>query len=281
MHWTKKLISTLLLIPLLILPSNTASAVESGDLIKPISLPIAEPPANSNYVIKKEDAKGGAYHWDTCKEYITWTIFPGAPENIYSLAVRNFQTVANATGFSFKYVDSSNLPAPKTYKEAQQLDYAGIQMYYGVRSSFVGMTEILNGGTNGVDGGSTGKWNGSFFETTKQTTGQVTDFQYPADDFAARGLGIVMLHELGHAMGLGHATGNGDVMGKIKPKTGQFGPGDLSGLYKLSAGIPCAATAKTNTSASTSETKIVCIKGTLKKKVKAVNPVCPKGYVKK
>jgi Matrixin len=263
------------------LPLISTSAAESGELIAPIGLPIAEPTANSNFVFKKGDANGNFYHWDTCKEYITWTIFPGAPEKIYPLAVRNFQTVANATGFSFKYVDSSKLPAPKTYKEAKELDYAGIQMYYGLRSSFVGTPSVLNGETNGVDGGSTGKWNGSFFETTKQTTGQVTDFQYPADDFAQRGLGIVMLHELGHAMGLAHSTGNGDVMGKIKPHTGQFGPGDLNGLYKLSAGIPCGAAAKTNESASTSATKILCIKGKLQKKVSGINPVCPKGYVKK
>jgi len=266
---------------MLLMGSSPSSAAETGLLIKPMIMPIAEPPANTNFVFKKVDENGVPHHWNTCKEYITWTIFPGAPEKIYSLAVRNFQTVANATGISFKYVDSSNLPAPKTYKEAERLDYAGIQMYYGPRTSFVGLPAILDGDTNGVDGGSSGKWNGSYFETTKQTTGQVTDFQYPADDFAARGLGIVMLHEFGHAMGLGHALGNGDVMGKTKPQTGSFGPGDLAGLYKLSAGIPCASGVKTESSSTPATKTIICIKGKLQKKVTAAKPVCPSGYKKK
>ena len=241
------------LIFLQLLPINASPAAESAELIRPVSLPIIEPPENSNFQIKKLDVNGAPFHWDTCKEFITWTIFPGAPEKTYALAAQNFQTLANATGFSFKYVDSLQLPAPKTYREAEQLDYANIQMYYGLRSTFVGIAAILNGNTNGINSGNPGTWSGTFFETSKQTIGQVVDFQYPANDFAERGLGIVMLHELGHAMGLAHAQGDEDVMGKKKPRTGQFGPGDLSGLYKLTAGIPCVVREETNPTASSRE----------------------------
>lgn len=278
----KRVIIFLSTLPLL-LSTTTLSAIaaETSVLITPVRMPIAEPPANGNFTMKKIDQNGVPNHWDTCKEYITWTIFPGAPEKIYGLAVKNFQTVANATGFSFKYIDSSNLPAPKTYKEAERLNYAEIQMYYGVRSSFVGMTAIVNAETNGVDGGGTSEWNGSYFESHRETTGQVTDFAYPADDFTKKGLGIVMLHELGHAMGLGHAKGNGDVMGNIKPHDGTFGPGDLTGLYKLSAGIPCAKRLTTPASTTPSVKTITCVKGALQRKVTAANPVCPKGYKEK
>ena len=289
------------LIFLQLLPINASPAAESAELIRPVSLPIIEPPENSNFQIKKLDVNGAPFHWDTCKEFITWTIFPGAPEKTYALAAQNFQTLANATGFSFKYVDSLQLPAPKTYREAEQLDYANIQMYYGLRSTFVGIAAILNGNTNGINSGNPGTWSGTFFETSKQTIGQVVDFQYPANDFAERGLGIVMLHELGHAMGLAHAQGDEDVMGKKKPRTGQFGPGDLSGLYKLTAGIPCVVREETNPTASSREEtnptassreetnptasslakKIICVKGKLKRTVKGVDPVCPKGYKKK
>ena len=253
MQWTKKSVLTLFLIFLQLLPINASPAAESAELIRPVSLPIIEPPENSNFQIKKLDVNGAPFHWDTCKEFITWTIFPGAPEKTYALAAQNFQTLANATGFSFKYVDSLQLPAPKTYREAEQLDYANIQMYYGLRSTFVGIAAILNGNTNGINSGNPGTWSGTFFETSKQTIGQVVDFQYPANDFAERGLGIVMLHELGHAMGLAHAQGDEDVMGKKKPRTGQFGPGDLSGLYKLTAGIPCVVREETNPTASSRE----------------------------
>ena len=146
------------LIFLQLLPINASPAAESAELIRPVSLPIIEPPENSNFQIKKLDVNGAPFHWDTCKEFITWTIFPGAPEKTYALAAQNFQTLANATGFSFKYVDSLQLPAPKTYREAEQLDYANIQMYYGLRSTFVGIAAILNGNTNGINSGNPGTW---------------------------------------------------------------------------------------------------------------------------
>ena len=231
--------------------TGPVTATNIPSLITPAVLPIPVPAVNSNYVFLKTDPNGKGARRDTCKKDITWTIFSGAPDRMYSLAVKNFQTTANATGFSFRYVDPGAVGLPATFRLAQKAAVADIQFYFAPRANFAPDTVITSGASNGVDVNPGATWNGKFSEIERSTVGQVSDFIYPAQDFGQvaegnryRGaLGQVMLHEIGHAMGLGHPLGQGDVMSRAypQPSNGDFGPGDKYGLYQLSAANPCGS----------------------------------------
>jgi len=61
--------------------------------------------------------------------------------------------------------------------------------------------------------------------------------------FAWRGAqGPVLLHELGHVMGLAHVAGPGEIMEKSGGGVTDYGPGDLEGLRRLGREAGCLTT---------------------------------------
>jgi Matrixin len=70
--------------------------------------------------------------------------------------------------------------------------------------------------------------------------------QHMTPGFATRySLGVVMMHELGHVMGLAHVTDPRELMysgpGEVPPQT-NWGPGDLLGLKQVGRASSCDAT---------------------------------------
>jgi hypothetical protein len=57
------------------------------------------------------------------------------------------------------------------------------------------------------------------------------------------GVGPVLLHELGHAVGLGHVTDSSQLMNASASSSGPttYGAGDLTGLWQLGAAGGCTA----------------------------------------
>jgi hypothetical protein len=54
--------------------------------------------------------------------------------------------------------------------------------------------------------------------------------------------GPVLLHELGHVMGLGHVDNEGEIMEPSGGRVTDFGPGDLEGLRRVGRQAGCLAT---------------------------------------
>lgn len=209
----------------------------------PVIAPTAPPapPGNvstSRYAFLAVSPKGVPAHWSSCSP-ITWTYFE-EKSRPYGLGVAQtaLQAIANATGFTFKYVDPGTTPEPKwdvIGNPDAPANPAQLQIMFGDASNIPQLT----GGTLGI---TAPYWNG---DNQIQVAYVVVrpDATYGAKDFGFGGLGLVFMHELAHAMGLDHVSSVSDLMypDLWSIQATAFAAGDLAGLYKVSAAIPCGA----------------------------------------
>ncbi|HEY2431003.1 MAG TPA: matrixin family metalloprotease [Acidimicrobiales bacterium] len=67
--------------------------------------------------------------------------------------------------------------------------------------------------------------------------------------FGPHSIGVVLMHELGHLVGLGHTTASDEIMNPVvqTTKDGSWGPGDMAGLARLGVGSGCLSVPKRRT----------------------------------
>lgn len=198
---------------------DPSSAPEPTAILDPVSGPLGDPD-DWTYI-------GGArvVRWDPCST-ITWSVTGAAPyaEGLADLDTA-FARISAATGLTFVQVADP---------EASALD-----------------VEWTTAAARPVLAGSLVAWGGvsSYPQPeghSKAVSGLVLlDVEHTMPGgFTAVGAswGKAMLHEMGHAVGLGHAAGAEQIMySKVAATPAELGAGDLTGLRAVGAGQGCFA----------------------------------------
>jgi hypothetical protein len=201
----------------------------------------ASTPTNT-IVYGQADPANIPFHWDKCQSALRYAInMNGYDEKYRAVIADDIARVATATGIAFTYVgDTSFIPQssdPYGYPLSQ---FANGSTPYDLLISLSddGITDLLPGSLGGITYPNwiynTGK-DGRLDVATISMDMANLDYRQP---WAGDGLGPVLLHELGHAMGINHVTDTSQIMypGAVPNGPQTYASGDLRGLWLVGQG---------------------------------------------
>jgi len=210
---------------------------QRGTLITPAQ---AVPPRPSDAPFTYIQEFGGEVaRWDPCTP-ITYVVRRRAgPKNGFELVQEALQRVSNASGLSFQFRGFTNdLPDDDFFASNQAAAWIG----WAFDDEVTQLDRIVPG-TNvepaGIGGPTTR------YPPLQAIAGKVV-IRADAERLEPRfgsgpTYGHVLMHEIGHMVGLGHSSSARDVMfGQVTSNwSTDWGPGDLAGLYAIGSSQPC------------------------------------------
>lgn len=177
--------------------------------------------------------------WDPCT-VITWSYNPsGEAYDALPDVKRAFAKIAGVSGLRFLYVRDQ-----EDYRylgSDEDLDGMPEKMVVGWASA----SEFadLYGATVGIGGGSAHLVAGADVDLQLFQGYLTLDNDQSialAPGFNSQGWGQVMMHEILHALGLGHAKGGNQLMyGAASSQNYQFGAGDITGMTTVGSAASC------------------------------------------
>lgn len=207
-----------------------AGLVRIAEGLQPVSLPSA-----TSYSFMSTDASGTPAHWDRCtpiRYAINRSSLPRPAGKVVATIQEAIRQVSAASGFTFVDVgDTSVLPQSSG---GWATDQADLFIGYSDPSALPGLAtaaaETLNSTQTLPDGRVRMVTSGIAIDRTEQL--------YPG--FHGRGIGPIVLHELGHVLNLGHVDDTEQLMSPVHSgaSTNRLQPGDRAGLAVL-ASLPC------------------------------------------
>lgn len=208
--------------------------------------PLGRPPAltqhSKSYVFSVTQAHSSdPVTWDPCRA-VTYVTSGKPPPGGQELLVAALTVVTGATGLQFKDGGTTAEPPAASRHEYQPIRYGDRWAPMLVAWSSPAVFPRLAGATAGFAGAS---WVEDDAGHRTYVTGQVVlDGPDLGAMLAGDGVGvarIIIIHELGHAVGLDHVA---DLDQAMRPTLGSenifLGPGDEAGLAALGAGA-CAS----------------------------------------
>lgn len=163
--------------------------------------------------------------WDPCRE-IHYEINPDdGPDDAEAFVAEAVDEVSSITGLQFVYDGTTDRRPGSTeyaYRQPVLVSWATEDEVPDLEGDVVGLGGAVATGMNGG--------------RLRYVTGDVTldtDLEFDLDSDVARG---VLLHELGHLVGLDHVDDRDELMYADGTFVRDFGPGDREGLVRLGEG---------------------------------------------
>lgn len=238
--------------PRLITRSLTSGAAAEVDVPGPLG-------GVATYALSPLSFTAGVARWDPCTPIHYRINLAGAPRTGYRDARQAVQRIGAASGLRFVF-DGTTRDLP-TSTWGQGGDRTGRWPAFTIAWARPGVgpgrSDLLDGGGDlfgaGREAGS-GGWHvfatsrdGGFTYSARITTGYVVldrDVSRRLKTGFAGGpsLGALLLHEVGHAVGLGHVADPTQVMYPVlTTRKAVLGPGDLAGLRAVGTAAGCLA----------------------------------------
>ena len=178
--------------------------------------------------------------WATCATPITWSVDTGAlPADVAARTIANMQFAfdqwTQASGLTFQYSGTVALAyddASFTLEPADGSAVPARHIYLAIVAD--ADSARMGGGTVGL-GSPSQVWPSSK-EIVQGEAVFRTDHVRKAGDPEARSL---FIHELGHVLGLAHATESANIMYPVVTNRTVLGAGDVTGVQTMAK--PCAA----------------------------------------
>ena len=174
--------------------------------------------------------------WDPCRTVRLVVDPTGSPEGFSRILDDTVAEVREASGLDLEVVgttDARNFDGRRALgpdPDPVLVGWADAQEVPGLAGDVAGLGGAVSVGSGGAQ--------------RRYTTGSLVLDRDLLEQVAGRRdadavIGAVLLHELGHVVGLGHVADRGEIMHRDGVTRLDLGPGDREGLARLGA-LPCA-----------------------------------------
>lgn len=194
-----------------------------------------------DYIYQNQNPDGTPVTFSPCRP-IHFVIRPDmSPPNGEKIILDAIREVSNRTGLHFIY-DGTTDEAPSLEREGYQPERYGDRW---VPVLFAWTTPEETPGMSGEEVGEATTYqlvreNGFSTYVTGQVIVDVSGLENLKRDYGKNIIEAIVLHEVGHLVGLGHTSSKDNLMfHETRVGLTEFGPGDITGLARLGSGA-CA-----------------------------------------